>query len=220
MSHLKQRSAKRPDRVPPSSFSGSFARTSAAASSGSVIAAATSPRPRCALRLPPAPRVRGRALTGVTLGHAAQRPPSNFAFLKTAWPDLALEAMKAERNAAADPRGACFYARRALELAVHWLYDADRSLRRPYKDDLSAMVFEPSFQAAVEQRDPREDGLHPPAGQRGGPRPAADQGRGRARRGARAVPRHVLDRAHLRARPGGRAAREPRVRRWRRSRDR
>jgi type I restriction enzyme R subunit len=63
----------------------------------------------------------------------SRRPPSNFTFLKIAWPDLALEAMKAERNAAADPRGACFYARRTLELAVHWLYDADRSLRRPYK---------------------------------------------------------------------------------------
>jgi type I restriction enzyme R subunit len=81
-----------------------------------------------------------------------QRSPSNFTFLKIAWPDLALEAMKAERSAAADPRGACFYARRTLELAVHWLYDADRTLRRPYKDDLAAMVFEPSFQAAVEQR--------------------------------------------------------------------
>ncbi len=80
------------------------------------------------------------------------RPPSNFTFLKAAWPELAVEAIKAERSAAADPRGACFYARRTLELAVHWLYDADRSLSRPYKDDLAAMVFEPSFQAAVEQR--------------------------------------------------------------------
>jgi type I restriction enzyme, R subunit len=83
---------------------------------------------------------------------AAPRPPSNFTFLRGAWPDLALEAMKAERAAAADPRSACFYARRTLELAVQWLYAVDRSLRRPYRDDLSAMVFEPSFQAAVEQR--------------------------------------------------------------------
>lgn len=78
--------------------------------------------------------------------------PSNFAFLKTNWPDLALEAMKAERNAGADPRGACFYARRTLELAVQWLYEADGSLRRPYKTDLAAMLFEPTFQSAVEQR--------------------------------------------------------------------
>ena len=52
----------------------------------------------------------------------------------------------------ADPRTACFYARRALELAVNWLYDADRALARPYKDDLSSMLFEPSFQTAVEAR--------------------------------------------------------------------
>src|SRR5689334_1892206 len=83
---------------------------------------------------------------------SAQRMPSNFSFLRTAWPDLALECAKAERNALADPRTACFYARRALELAVHWLYDADATLRRPYKDDLSAMVFEPSFQTTVDQR--------------------------------------------------------------------
>ena len=81
-----------------------------------------------------------------------QRPSSNFTFLRTGWPELAVEATKAERNVEADPRGACFYARRTLELAIHWLYDADHSLRRPYKDDLSAMVFEPSFQAAVDQR--------------------------------------------------------------------
>lgn len=32
------------------------------------------------------------------------------------------------------------------------MYDADRLLRRPYKDDLSAMLFEPSFQSAVDER--------------------------------------------------------------------
>lgn len=83
---------------------------------------------------------------------SVQRAPSNFEFLKAAWPDLAAEAAKAERSAAADPRTACFYARRSLELGVQWMYDADRSLRRPYKDDLSAMLFEPSFQAVVDQR--------------------------------------------------------------------
>ncbi len=80
------------------------------------------------------------------------RLPSNFEFLKAAWPKLAAEAVKTERNAATDPRTACFYARRALELAVLWMYDADRSLSRPYRDDLSAMLFEPSFQAVVDQR--------------------------------------------------------------------
>ncbi len=80
------------------------------------------------------------------------RSPSNFSFLKATHPELAVEVAKAERNVVADPRAACFYARRALELAVHWMYDADGSLVRPYKDDLSAMLFEPSFKATVEPR--------------------------------------------------------------------
>lgn len=83
---------------------------------------------------------------------ATRQTPSNFAFLRSAFPDLAIDAAKAERNALADPRTSCFYARRALELAVHWLYDADRQLRRPYRDDLSAMLFEDSFKAVVDAR--------------------------------------------------------------------
>ena len=85
-------------------------------------------------------------------GPAAQRSPSNFSFLRAGWPALSLEAAKAERAVVADPRTACFYARRALELSVRWLYDADRTLSRPYKDDLSAMLFEPTFIRAVEPR--------------------------------------------------------------------
>ena len=83
---------------------------------------------------------------------AARRPRSNFEFLKAAWPELAREASHAERNAVADPRTACFYARRSLELGVQWMYDADGSLRRAYRDDLAAMLFKPSFQSAVEKR--------------------------------------------------------------------
>ena len=60
---------------------------------------------------------------------------SNFDFLRAEWPELFGEA---ERDAFADPRISCFYARRTLELAVAWLYDADVTLRAPYKDDLSA----------------------------------------------------------------------------------
>ncbi|MDQ3709979.1 MAG: DUF4145 domain-containing protein, partial [Actinomycetota bacterium] len=36
-----------------------------------------------------------------------------------------------------------------LELAVSWLYDADRTLEQPYRDDLSARLFEPSFRELV-----------------------------------------------------------------------
>ena len=79
-------------------------------------------------------------------------PPSNFTFLKASWPAFAVEASKAERNVMVDPRTACFYARRTLELAVTCIYDVDRELRRPWKDDLAAMTTEPTFVAAVEVR--------------------------------------------------------------------
>ncbi|KAE9640434.1 DUF4145 domain-containing protein [Pseudomonas sp. PB103] len=70
---------------------------------------------------------------------------SNFAFLRAEWPGLHAEALKAEANVLADPRTSCFYARRTLELLVAWLFKADRSLKLPYKSDLSAFLFEPTF---------------------------------------------------------------------------
>jgi Type I site-specific restriction-modification system, R (restriction) subunit and related helicases len=83
-------------------------------------------------------------------GNAPQ--PSNFAFLAAQWPEVFESAARAERLALPDPRGACFYARRTLELAVRWLYDADASLHLPYDDTLSARLHEPTFRALV----PRE----------------------------------------------------------------
>jgi type I restriction enzyme R subunit len=78
---------------------------------------------------------------------------SNFSFLQTEWPALHAEATRAERAAFADPRTACFYARRTLELAVAWLYQAEGgqrgTLSMPYKPDLSAFMFEPSFKVLV-----------------------------------------------------------------------
>ncbi len=83
--------------------------------------------------------------------HGGSPTPSNFIFLKPGWPELYPEAEKAEQNTAADPRASCFYARRTLELAVQWMYDADDTLRRPYRTELSALLFEPTFLALVEQ---------------------------------------------------------------------
>jgi len=78
---------------------------------------------------------------------------TNFGFLQHGWPDLFAEASRAEKAVATDPRTACFYARRTLELAVAWLYRAETghggSLRMPYKADLSAFLFEPSFKLLV-----------------------------------------------------------------------
>lgn len=74
---------------------------------------------------------------------------SHFAFLQTEWPAVYEAASKAAAAVHPDPRAACFYARRALELAVAWAYKADKSLRLPYQDNLSALIHEPTFKAAV-----------------------------------------------------------------------
>jgi len=75
---------------------------------------------------------------------------SNFAFLHIPeWSFLYESASKAEELANTDARASCFYSRRALELAVAWLYKYDRSLRVPYQDNLSALIHEPTFRDTV-----------------------------------------------------------------------
>src|SRR5512139_1060030 len=74
---------------------------------------------------------------------------SNFTFLKAEWPDLFEAAAKAEALTCSDARGSCFYARRALELAVAWLYKHDAALKLPYQDHLSALIHEPTFRQSV-----------------------------------------------------------------------
>lgn len=53
----------------------------------------------------------------------------HFTFLQTEWPAVFDAAEKAEAGVHPDPRTACFYARRARELAVAWAYKHDSSLR-------------------------------------------------------------------------------------------
>ncbi|MGE3343954.1 MAG: DEAD/DEAH box helicase family protein [Vicinamibacterales bacterium] len=72
-----------------------------------------------------------------------------FDFLRAEWPALFESATKAGAAAHPDPRAACFYARRALELAVQWVFKHDPSLRLPYQDNLSALIHEPTFKRAA-----------------------------------------------------------------------
>lgn len=77
---------------------------------------------------------------------------SNFAFLQHEWPQVYESATKAESLVYPDPRSSCFYARRALELAVDWLYKAEPALTLPYQDNLAALLAEPTFTTLVTQR--------------------------------------------------------------------
>ena len=100
---------------------------------------------------------------------------SNFAFLQPDWPDLLAEARRAEAAAHADPRTACFYARRTLELAVAWLYQAEGAgmaacacrTRRICRHTCSSPAFSNWWAGGA-----RQDGCDSPPGQPGGaPRP-------------------------------------------------
>jgi type I restriction enzyme R subunit len=74
---------------------------------------------------------------------------SQFNFLEREWSSVFDAAVKAEMAVQADPRTACFYARRALELAVAWAYKHDAALKLPYQDNLSALIHDPTFKEAA-----------------------------------------------------------------------
>jgi type I restriction enzyme R subunit len=74
---------------------------------------------------------------------------SQFTFLQAEFPAVYESANKAFSAVYPDPRTACFYARRALELTVNWLYKHDNSLELPYQDNLSALIYEPTFKILV-----------------------------------------------------------------------
>lgn len=74
---------------------------------------------------------------------------SQFIFLRQVWPALFEAAGNAEAAVHADPRTACFYARRTLELAVAWAFKHDAAPKLPYQDNLSELNHEPRFKQSA-----------------------------------------------------------------------
>lgn len=75
----------------------------------------------------------------------------NFDFL-TSRPEYALFAdacIEAERTFATSPAMCTVGCRKALELAVKWVYAADGTMKEPYRDNLQSLLHEPSFRFAV-----------------------------------------------------------------------
>jgi hypothetical protein len=54
---------------------------------------------------------------------------THFTFLAAEWQSVFESASKAESLVHPDPQSACFYARRALETAMAWLYTDDGKLK-------------------------------------------------------------------------------------------
>ena len=74
---------------------------------------------------------------------------SNFSFLADEFPEIFALAREAERQGLGAPGAAAIYARKTVEVAVHWLYKHDGTLRFPYETNLAALTHEPSFKALV-----------------------------------------------------------------------
>ena len=76
---------------------------------------------------------------------------ANFDFLKgqTEYALFATACIEAERVLATSPAMAAVGSRKAFELAVKWVYSADNTITMPYKDNLQALIHEPSFRFAV-----------------------------------------------------------------------
>lgn len=77
---------------------------------------------------------------------------SNFSFLSkikeySLFSAAAIEAEKVYATSAAMCAVGC---RKALELAVKWVYSADNTIQMPYKDNLDSLIYEPSFRYAVD----------------------------------------------------------------------
>ena len=76
----------------------------------------------------------------------------NFSFLQSK-PEYALFApacIEAEKIFATAPALCAVGCRKALELAVKWVYAADKIMNMPYRDNLQSLIHEPSFRFAVD----------------------------------------------------------------------
>ncbi|WP_088227375.1 DEAD/DEAH box helicase family protein [Desulfosporosinus sp. FKB] len=77
---------------------------------------------------------------------------ANFDFLQgqTEYMLFAPACIEAERVLATSPAMASVGSRKALELAVKWVYSADNTISMPYRDNLQALIHEPSFRFAMD----------------------------------------------------------------------
>ena len=74
--------------------------------------------------------------------------PSNFEFIRTEWPEMYADCVRAEGYGRTDPRSCAFYGRRVVEQVVTYIYDIE-ALAPPYKVDLAARIADPAFKAVV-----------------------------------------------------------------------
>lgn len=79
---------------------------------------------------------------------------SNFGFLKdrTEYALFNMACIEAEKVYATSPAMCAIGCRKALELAVKWVYAADSTMVEPYRGNIQSLIHEDSFMNAVDQR--------------------------------------------------------------------
>ncbi len=79
---------------------------------------------------------------------------TNFDYLlaKKEYKGFAAQAVEAEKSLAISPATCAILARRALELAVRFVFSYDADLQLPYQDNISSLIHEKSFRDIIEPR--------------------------------------------------------------------
>lgn len=77
---------------------------------------------------------------------------TNFGFLKdkSEYALFAYSAIEAEKVFYSSPSMCAVGCRKALELAVKWVYSADNTIDMPYRENLQSLIHEPTFRFAVD----------------------------------------------------------------------
>lgn len=79
---------------------------------------------------------------------------TNFEFLRarSEYALFSAAAIEAEKVYSTSPSMCAVGCRKALELAVKWVYAADNTMSMPYKDNLQSLIHEPTFRFAVDSQ--------------------------------------------------------------------
>lgn len=79
---------------------------------------------------------------------------TNFDYLleKKEYADFAVQAVEAEKSIAISPATCAILSRRALELAVRFVFSYDAELKLPYQDNVSSLIHERTFRDIIEPR--------------------------------------------------------------------
>ena len=78
---------------------------------------------------------------------------SNFHFLigKPHYESFTNACLEAEKSLVVSPATCAILTRRALELAVKWVYSFDSALKVPYQDNLSSLIHDNVFLSIIDE---------------------------------------------------------------------